>query len=155
METPSNLRIALDTEREKLVKRFAFLDHTADIGLRVYGVSLPKLFENAAHGMYSQLNAPVENEISFRKTITVEGADNESLLVQWLNELIYYSFSERVIMTAYEIKKLSAGKLVAEAWGRKLLRGETFPIEIKAVTYHDIKIRQTKTGYTTKIIFDV
>jgi SHS2 domain-containing protein len=69
--------------------KFEVVEHTADIGIKVYGKNLQQLYENAAYGMFSLLLDLEKVRPDKKLKISVEGGDPESLLVNWLNELIY------------------------------------------------------------------
>jgi SHS2 domain-containing protein len=138
-----------------MMKKYSFISHTADLGLNVYGESLGKLFENAAQGMCSYLLVPVETKLKFHKEINLNGPDHESLLVSWLNEILYLSYKKNILATSLAVSEISKTLLKAEIWGRKILDEYKFHREIKAVTYHKIKIKKTKTGYQAKIYFDI
>ncbi|GFP19992.1 hypothetical protein HKBW3S03_01496, partial [Candidatus Hakubella thermalkaliphila] len=88
-------------------KRFEVIDHTADIGLKAYGDSLGELFENFAYGIFSQIADldNVEERDSFE--IILEAEDQEELLVDWLNELLYISDARTTILKKFEISEIT------------------------------------------------
>lgn len=139
------------------MKTYEPVDHTADIGIRVYGLSLKELFENAAYAAFDAVAKPLKT-VSPRdaKTfkIQLKAANPEELLVRWLGELLSLSDWKKIIFTRFDIRNLSETQMEASVQG--------FPrahfgilTEIKAVTYHELKIKKEKGRYTAQIIFDV
>jgi len=132
---------------------FEEIEHTADHALKVYGKNLKELFISAADGMRSLMMADiisVSGEIA--KNIKLETIDTESLLVEWLSELAYWAEAEMLIFKTFRIHQISSNHLDAEVIG-----GTAAAIEklIKAVTYHNLKIKKTDHGLETTIVFDV
>lgn len=128
------------------------IDHTADWALRVWAASLEALFTDAALGMYALMGAESSNADLVQYTITVQGMDAEAVLVVWLQELLYYTEAENVVFERFNVLELKVTELRAEAWGRPV--AHLLKI-IKAVTYHNLVIQQTETGYETTLVFDV
>ena len=132
--------------------RFEEVEHTADLALKVHGQSLEEIFANAAYGLFS-LMADLENlSPSFNREVRLGAPDRESLLVDWLNELLYLHEVEEEIYTRFEIESLSSTALSATVWGTKMKAGE---LTVKAATFHDLEIRETEGGYMTTVVFDV
>jgi SHS2 domain-containing protein len=132
--------------------RFEEVEHTADLALKVHGHSLKEVFINAACGLFS-LMADLENPApSVSREVHLEAPDRESLLVDWLNELLYLHEVEEEIYTRFEIKTLSSTALSATVWGTKMKASK---LTVKAATFHDLEIRETEDGYMTTVVFDV
>lgn len=129
------------------------VEHTADWSLRVRGADLGELFANAAMGMamlmLEDLQELAEDE---KRHLTLEAYDAESLLVDWLNELAYLAESEGVVIKEVEIEEIGETRLAA------LVRGSEAPVldkHIKAVTFHNLAIKETASGLEVTIVFDV
>jgi len=134
---------------------FEVLPHTADLKIRATGKSLPELFVSAAKGMFSlMVDDPklFKRGDSFATEVKVKAADHESLLVEWLTELLGISDIENVYLDRFKISELTDSQLAAEISGARV---NGFSTEIKAVTYHDLKVEQTPEGYSTEITFDI
>ena len=141
---------------DKYSRRFVIIEHTADIGITVYGKSLEELFENSAYGMFSQMTDIKKVNPEDKVEVQVEGYDKESLLVNWLNELLYLSTTRKILFSEFKLRKIRNNSLSAEIRGEKINPKKHFlHLEIKAATYHNLKITKTKKGYQTTIIFDV
>jgi SHS2 domain-containing protein len=117
---------------------------------------MPRLFINAALGMLS-LVTDLKNLGEKKKArISVRSDSWESLLVDWLNEILYRFTVRKTGFSKFEINKLLPFRIEAVGYGEEmdLNRHEVFR-EIKSVTYCDLKIKKLKGGYTVKIIFDI
>lgn len=132
---------------------FEVIEHTADWSIRVRADDLPGLFARAAQGMAYLLAGDLAAvPLTHTKQVTVEGYDAVDLLVAWLTELAYHTEQDGLVFTAIDVLDLSPESLTATVRGgrpRELLK------HIKAVTYHDLSIRDTGDGLETTIVFDV
>ncbi|MFQ5952989.1 MAG: archease [Candidatus Omnitrophota bacterium] len=138
------------------MRRYEQVPHTADFAARIYGKDLPELFENAAFAMFD-IMADLEGlQTKEAVNVQVEADDKESLLISWLNEILYIAYIKGFLFGEFNVKSLAENKLTAEVRGEKL-KGKTdrFRAEIKAATYHDLEIIKTDTGYEVTIVFDV
>jgi SHS2 domain-containing protein len=136
--------------------RYEQFPHTADIGVRVYGTSLGELFENAAFAMFDIL-ADLENLSGDTvEKFALEAPTAEELLITWLDELLYNFYTKQLIFFRFRIDELAGTRLTATAFGRPVgANRNRLKTEIKAATYHDLKIVKTAEGYTVDIVFDV
>jgi SHS2 domain-containing protein len=134
--------------------QYSFIDHTADLGIDVTGTSFDDLLTTIARAMFeTQIKGILEYRES--KHIECTGDTWEDLLVDWCRELLYlYAVHEFIPMT-YRIT-LNDRHLSATVEGDHFNKTRhTIVTEIKNVTYHDLKIEKTRTGYHTTVIFDV
>jgi SHS2 domain-containing protein len=136
--------------------RYEQFPHTADIGVRVYGSTLKELFENAAFAMFD-IAADLEGlKSSIEQDIKLEAANPEELLIAWLDELLYHFFTKSIIFFKFDVIYLTDTSLKAKIYGRPVGQNRNrLKTEIKAATYHDLKIKKTDKGYQTEVIFDV
>jgi len=132
--------------------RYEQLEHTADLALRIYGRTLRELFVNAAYAMFSQVTDLQRITPTVQRQVEVEGIDYESLLVNWLNELVYLQDTRDEAYVAFEIHKLSRRRLQATVSGEPTENVHTI---IKAATYHGLSIDKSRGWYVCTIIFDV
>jgi SHS2 domain-containing protein len=130
---------------------FEELAHTADWALRVWANDLPTLFIEAARGMNSLSGAQPAPGQHLSRAFSDDAPDMESLLVLFLSELVYAAEQEHVVFTQFDIK-LNGLQLDVHMTGAPLL---SLNKSIKAVTYHNLQIRQTEAGFTVEIVFDV
>ena len=88
------------------MKRYEQFEHTADIGIRVFGKDLKELFENAAFGMFD-LVADLEGiKTSIEETVEEDADNAEELLVAWLDELLYRFYTKEIIFSKFQIESL-------------------------------------------------
>ena len=136
--------------------RYHPIDHTADLGLQVWGRTLPELYTHAAEGMCSlYFDLPAVQPCDERAA-TAAGYDREELLVDWLRQLLYGIEVEQFLPCRFAITHLEDTRLEA------VVRGEPYDparhrwrTGIKAVTYHDLHIVQGERGrWEVVIIFD-
>jgi len=137
--------------------KFEIIDTTADIGIRAFGNNLPEVFSNAAIGMLSLITDLETVKERLEKSINVSAIDIETLLVEWLNELIFLFDTEMLLFSRCEITLLTDTQIQASCFGEKvdktrhiLNRG------IKSATYHRLKIDRQKDGVSrADIILDI
>lgn len=132
--------------------RFEELEHTADLALKVHGHSLKEVFINAAYGLFSMMADLEKVSPSISREVHLEAPDRESLLVGWLNELLYLHEVEEEVYSRFDIVTLSPTQLSAVVWGTKMTASK---LTVKAATFHDLAIRETEEGYLATVVFDV
>lgn len=135
------------------MKKYEFIEHTADIGVRVFGRNPEEVFINAASGMFSIIADTRRIKPKEQIEIRQEAAGYDELLRQWLQELLYQFSISGIIFKEFVIQMLSQNTIEAIARGEKA-QGK-IKAEIKAVTYHELEFKKTKDGYEAKVIFDV
>lgn len=137
-------------------KKFEYIEHPADIALRVHGNNLPDLFKNAVTGVYDVLKPQrSESTALCKKEINVSANSIEGLLIVFLNEILYFALEKHLIFTEISINIECSGnenKLKCEMAGCNIDGVER---EVKAVTYHNVKIKEKGTRLQTDIILDI
>ena len=141
------------------MKNYELIEHTADIGIRVKGSDLRELFRNAAAAMFdimAQKKPYIVHRTPYIDKIIVKqkAEDLEELFVNWLNELLSLSAIKEKIFSDFTFRKLDAHNLEAVAMGEDI-KNYKVNTEIKAATYHELKLEQAKTGWQSEVIFDV
>jgi len=138
-----------------MAKQFEVINHTADIGIVAYGSDLSTLFHNAAAGMLSLMLKSVGRVHEVTRTVNLEAEDNETLLIAWLNELLYIIYTEKLVLHGFDIV-VDRGRVTAQCAGQRLKQGgPAITREIKAATYHNLKIDYKEGMYSARIIFDI
>lgn len=133
--------------------KFKFLEHTADVKFQAFGKSVEEVFENSALAMFSAMSdEKVEKKI--KKKISAEGKDYESLLYNFLEELLFLFDSEGFFWGGVEKIKIKDNKLTATVVGDKAENYE-LNIDIKAVTYNDMFVRKEKDKWIAQVVLDV
>ena len=141
---------------ERISEKYEFIDHTADFGIRVFGSDSRELFSNAAWALFDVLTETAALTGNDSCRITVSGDDWSDLMINWLREVLYlWNGKERLVKSA-QILSISEKKLSAticfDAYSPNL---HIIKIEIKAVTYHQVYVKHTPSGWEAGIIFDV
>jgi len=129
---------------------FQEIQHTADWSMRVWADDLASLFAESARGMNFLAGVKLDNQNRVKRQFEAEGTDVESLLVAFLSELVYYQEQENL---AFDIFTINVGKnLTAKMEGARIISADK---AIKAVTFHNLKIRKTARGFEVEIVLDV
>ena len=136
-------------------KNYELIEHTADIGVRVKAADLKGLFETAALAMFD-IMAETKNQEAEKKQIRIrlKADDLEELFIDWLNELLSQSATKELIFSDLKITKLEKNNLEAIASGGDI-KNYRINSEIKAATYHQLKLQQLKSGWQAEVILDV
>ena len=136
------------------MKRFQFIEHTADIGLIAYGLSLSEAFANAAYGLFSIIaELKTVKEIESRQ-LELSEEDSEALLFEWLNRLIYLFDVEMLLFKRFDIIDFDGCGLKASCYGEKYDPSRHhLKMGVKAATYHMLKVDRKKNQ--VQVIFDV
>ncbi len=135
---------------------FEEVQHTADWSLRVWALDLAELFAEAARGMSALTGTRLAAGPKTQRTFEAAAQDAEGLLVAFLSELVYAAEQERLGFDDFAVEVSGS-----QVEGFKLkVRMSVAPImsvnkTIKAVTYHNLDIRQTAGGVEAEIVFDV
>jgi len=138
------------------LKKFEHIDHTADVGLIVYGDTLPRLFEHAAEGLFDVIADQKRITPDVTKEVRVDASDLDALLVAWLSELNYLFYTELIIFQRFTIRELTGTRLTASASGELLdLDKHEIYTEVKAITYHQLYVKETPKGWQAQVIFDL
>jgi SHS2 domain-containing protein len=134
---------------------FKEFDHSGDIGIEAWGVSLDELLRNATLGLLSLLHwNPVEPRVERR--LRVSSPTAEDLLVDWLGEVISMAGAYGELYS--EVDVVRSGEWHAEG----ILRGErvdpekhALRFEVKAATYHGLTVEKKGEHYHSRVIFDL
>jgi SHS2 domain-containing protein len=131
-------------------------DHTADMGLRIVAPDLDALFADAARGLFSLIVENLEDVRPAREVnFFIEGEDKAFLLFDWLSELLYTFDSERLVFSEFEVKVAGPG-LTALSRGEHLNPSRhRLGHEVKAITYHGLKVERTEDGWLAEVIVDI
>lgn len=136
-------------------REFEIINHTADVGIRAYGANIGQAFANAARALFSLMVEPDNvGEIIYRD-IELTAQDQESLLVEWLNELIYLFDVENIIFKRFEIIEINNTQLKARGYGEKVdISKHKLKTGVKAATYHMLRVDKGD-DYQVQVLFDI
>jgi SHS2 domain-containing protein len=137
-------------------KAFEVIDHTADVGIIAYGADIEELFSNAALALFSLIIEPESIENKFHLDLEVHSEDIDSLLVEWLNEIIYLFDVKRTLFNRFDIISLTNNRLKATCYGEDFnTMKHKIKTGVKAATYHMLKLDKSDDGFKAQVILDI
>ncbi len=135
---------------------YEFFDHTADIGIRARGTTLAELFTALARGLTELSVEDSCVQPSEARPVALSAPDVESLVLVWLQELLFWFSTERFLPAEFALDDVSPTAL------RGQIRGERFDPqrhargrEVKAITRHRLEVRQRGGGWQAQVIVDI
>ena len=140
---------------------FEIIEHTADIGISAMAKSRGELFETCAFGMMEIILGKnpfdiSEEKINEKRFVEIDGTDDEDLLYGFLSEILYLFDGEHIIPLNFMNSKFEEERFTTELKGIKFEPGKhDVDVEIKAVTFHGMDLKQVEGDWQTKVIFDV
>lgn len=141
---------------KKRKKRFEILDHTADIGLIVYGEDLKTLFENAGEAFFQLITDLKGVRQKEERKVELKGESLERLMVDWLNELLYLHDVENLLFRKFEVEVAKGKGLSAKVKGEVFKTGaHVIKTGVKAVTHHQIEVKRIDGGWRAQVILDI
>ncbi len=135
---------------------YEFFEHTADLGLRVRAATLNELFAEGGRALFAALvEAPDGVAPAQEVRLEVAGDELDYLLFDWLKELLYRFDADHLLLCKFEVEVGPAG-LKARAWGEPLDRARhELGHEVKAITYHGLRVEQEGGGWLAEVIVDI
>jgi len=135
------------------MRKFEILEHRADLKIRAFGETKEELFLNMLLGMAESQRPEIKGEEKIKRPIQIKSLDLLALLVDFLSETLYLSQVNKEVYFNLNFKKFSDNEIKGELIGQKVKR---FGEDIKAVTHHNLKIKQTREGIWEGIVlFDI
>jgi SHS2 domain-containing protein len=143
-------------DERSVEKTFEIIDHTADIGIVSYGADVKQTFSNAALGLFSLITELGSIKENVQREIRVSSQDRESLLVEWLNELLYIFDVDHIVFKRFEFDAFNERELKVSCFGDKINpKQQEIKREVQAATYHMLAINKENNGYKAQVIFDI
>jgi SHS2 domain-containing protein len=135
---------------------FDYFEHTADLGLRVTAISLEELLTESARGLLAMLLANPDAVRPVQERVIHLGAEDSSyLLFDWLSELLYAFETDKLLFSAFDLK-LENKELSAICRGEPMDPSRhQMEHEVKAITYHGLKVEQTGSSWQAEVIVDI
>ncbi len=135
---------------------FEILEHTADIGFRAWGANAAELFEHAASALMS-IAAGLENlSASEHRSVEIHGHDYESLMVNWLSEILYLFDAGQLAAVEFQVREIKPELLRAAVGGEPRNPGEhPWKLIVKAITYHQIEVAERDGRWEARVFVDV
>jgi SHS2 domain-containing protein len=131
-------------------------EHTADLGLRIRAADLDTLFVEAGQALFETIAPDLASvRLDKRVDITVAGEERDYLLFDWLKELLYRFDAEHLLLGKFEAHVTEKG-LTGSAWGEPLDRARhILEHEVKAITYHGLRVELSDEGWLAEVIVDI
>ena len=138
------------------MKKYEQTDHTADIGLKIFGNSLLNLFANAGYALCDTLTDISEVSPVTKHTFCLQRDTTEELLVEWMGDLLYTFETEGLLFSRFNIISIDKNSLSAEAEG-EFFNSDIHTIKngVKAVTYHKLKIEEKNGLWLAEVVLDI
>ena len=135
---------------------YEFFDHTADIGLRAFGRDLAELFAGAGHGLLAVLETNTVPGSERELIVRLEADDRQELMLLWLKELLTVFDLQRVALSEFAFAQIDEQRLDATCHGLACDpdNPQSGP-EVKAVTYHQLKVDRVPDGWMAEVILDI
>jgi len=137
-------------------KMYETFEHTADVGIRVRAAGLAEVFAEAARAMFSLVVVNLDDvRASQSAAISLEAEEPDALLRLWLAELLYTFCVRRLVFARFEVA-VRPGGLTATAWGEPIDPARHhLDVEIKAITWHGLKLEHHADGWLAEVIVDI
>jgi len=140
------------------MEKFKFVDiTTADVAFDAYGKTLSEIFSNSALAMFEVMVDTSQIAQNEKREIKANGQDMESLMFNWLNELLVYVDSENLAFSRFDIEVDEKNlRLAAECYGEPIdpKMHETRTV-VKAATYHKMEIKNENGIWRARVIIDI
>ena len=141
------------------MKKYRFLDHTADIKVEAWGKKLEDVFKNAGIAFYDIILDIQSVETKVSRRIRIEGFDLESLLFNWIDKLILLFELESLVFRDFDVnisQEPELYRLVAAGYGERYDREKHgYKVHVKAMTYHEMEIRMENEKYIVRFVVDI
>ncbi len=138
------------------MQAFRILEHTADVGFEAFGSTPPEVFANAARALMNLIVDLDTIHPSAEVPLEIKGPDPESVLVNWLSEILYLHDAEGWLFREFEIQNLHDDSLSAVVRGEKFERPRhQAKLQVKAITYHQLALERTPRGWRAQVYVDI
>jgi SHS2 domain-containing protein len=135
---------------------YELLDHTGDLGIRVWAADIKGLFQEAARALFAIITDLDKVKVRVNRKVMVEAATVDELLVAWLSELLYLYEVEGLLFCEFALTEIAEGNVKGVAKGEKFQEDRhAIKTSIKAVTYHQVEITEKDGRWQAQVIFDI
>ena len=136
--------------------RWEHFPHEADMGIRGIGRTRDEAFEQAALAMTAVITDPSQVDTTEMVEITRQAPDDELLLVDWLNALVYEMATRKLLFSRFEVR-VKNHTLTARAFGEPMDTAKHhMAVEIKGATYTALRVAQESNGeWVAQCVVDV
>lgn len=135
---------------------YSIFDHTADMGLHARGETLADVLHAAGDGLYAVIGELHAAAPGNSRSFDLSGTDAAMILRDYLTELLHLFEHDRRMVTAVDIAEFSDRRLRASAETAAVdLDTSVFYREVKAITYHELAVREIPGGFEATVIVDI
>jgi SHS2 domain-containing protein len=136
------------------MNNFEVLEHPTDLKIKVNGCNLAELFKNAGLALFCSIDpkTPRPKSLDAWREVSVAASDVETLLVDWLSELLYLHDVNKTNYFDIEIIEMSPTSMLAKVRG---IPSKQDKFEVKAATYHGLTVKTVDSGYEATVLFDI
>ena len=135
---------------------FQILEHTADVGFEAFGSTRAEALANAARALFYLIVELETIDPREEVSVQIQGTDAESVLVNWLSELLYLHDAEGWLFRDFEIMDLQDNSLTARAHGERFQPSRhQAKLLVKAITYHQLALERTRRGWRAQVYVDI
>jgi len=135
---------------------YEYFEHTADLGLRVRAPDLNTLFAEAGAALFAAVVDGLESVRQVQRIeVEIAGTDLEYLLFDWLRELLYRFDAGHLLFSRFDVT-VGESALKASAWGEAIDPARhVLSHEVKAITYHGLRVEREGDGWIAEVIVDI
>jgi len=135
--------------------RWEHFEHGADVGVRGFGATKAEAFEQAALALTAAVAEPADVRPLEHIVLTCEAPDDELLLAEWLNALVYEMSTRKMLFSRFAVT-LEGTRLEAQAWGEPVDAARHQPaVEVKGATYTGLRVAPQNGGWVAQTVVDV
>ena len=135
---------------------FEILEHPSDLGIEARGATMAEAFRNAARGLMSVIAGSSKIESNEERVISLVALDRENLLVRWLTEILFLYDAEKYLTADAKIDLFNNTSLKATVLGQKYDPSiHELTLDIKAITYHKLKVEKLDDIWTARVFVDI
>ena len=139
------------------MKKYKFLEHTADMKFSVSGRSIEEIFENSVYAISGFITKERHVKKLFAKKFKVSAKDNEELFYKFIDEIIYLLDADTFLVSEAKVsfsEKNGKKELNVLAWGDNARNYNDLDY-MKAATYSEMYIKKTKNGWKAQAVVDI
>jgi len=134
---------------------FEVLEHTADIGFRASGATFEQMLESASQALVATILEIESVQEAEPYPIAAKGEDRESLLVNWLNEVLYYVDGQQIAFRRFDVKACGEWHASGVGWGEPRTVAHPAKLIVKGVTYHQLSVVADERGWQCTVFLDI
>jgi len=139
--------------------KIKFFDHTADVGFLVDANTFPELLKGAAIATFDTMTNLKKISPKLTKKIKLKNKDQDKLLFEYIEELIFLKDSDYMLFSKFNIKVTKEKEnyvLISEVKGEKINpKKHDLKVDVKAITFHQFSVKKSKDKWKAKIILDI